>query len=382
MSHRKATPALHLDLSTPVNESRPLRIALLGGPKSGKLSIVARLSFDQVPDTYYPTHATSPELFQFVPRHSDLVAILDVAAAVPAVRECLLSPVLFKALAKKGRATNGSGGGGNGGGSGGIVLDAAAAGSRDLLVKSSTDYYKLIADRKNALATVSPILVEFIDTPAFNPDQVVPFLEASLYMKLDLETLRNLANEPPRPVLTNPLLVASGAGEMNGYIDGYFFVYLAIPLYTPPQYSEAPVQDAVVSTKRDTNLGLLLTIKETLDEAWAEYNSYRRGWAQGLEGDIFLIKGALRGFWGKKSLPLHMGAGAGAGAGRNDSPPIWVLCTHVGSPLALQKLVAEGKSLARKWGCGFVAVDSMEEDGEVEEALALMIREIVERSKA
>ena len=36
---------------------------------------------------------------------------------------------------------------------------------------------------------VGPILVELIDTPSFNPQQVVPFLEASLYTNLDKEIL-------------------------------------------------------------------------------------------------------------------------------------------------------------------------------------------------
>ena len=69
---------------------------------------------------------------------------------------------------------------------------------------------------------VGPILVELIDTPSFNPQQVVPFLEASLYTNLDKEILGNLANEPRKPVSTNPLLVASGASELNGNINGYF----------------------------------------------------------------------------------------------------------------------------------------------------------------
>lgn len=387
------TPALEADVDITINEDNPLRIALLGGAKSGKLSIASRLSFGLIPDTYYPTRSTNPILFHYVANHNNSRSILDPTSdnfsrCIANIDDVELGPVLehVKSIAK--------------GDSHKKKIQAYKSDVHtDWMLKQRTEYYKCIENRSLVLANsevpippqISPILIEFIDTPPFNPDQVVPFLEASLYMKLDPEILRNLANEPPKPVLTNPLLVASGAGEMNGFIDGYFFVYSAIPSYNPPLYDQMKREKVEVSRIQDNSFNLLETIKGALDEAWMEYNTFRKSWAQGQEGDIFLLKGAVRGFLGvggkSKKMDTVSESDHSDSSGNFDPsdplspPPIWIICTHVDSELALPNLVENGKKLAKKWNCGYISVDCTSENGNVEEALALLIREIIERKR-
>lgn len=372
------------DVVTPVNDSSPLRVAFLGGPRSGKSSIISKLTMGQYHDTYYPTHQTHPILFTFHPSGELSRSLLDESDATHALRlvtmqrNLLLSPVIYQAYSRliKGPKT-------------------VPEGSSELVVTSSNAFYRCYHHRNELGAGyvpphISPIFVELIDTPAFNPDQVVPFLEASLYIKLDKEILRNLANEPRRPVSTNPLLVASGASALNGAVDGYFFVYSAIPSYNPPAYGE--IFDSVPTADEDTTFDLLNTIKVALDEAWKEYNSFKNRWREGKESDIFLFKSALKNIWQERNLldieasrmqmrnepaRLQLLENAVDPADPSCPPPIWVICTHTKSPLASPKLIEDGLKLSKFWRCGYVGIDA--DDSDIDECLSLMVREILER---
>lgn len=112
-------------------------------------------------------------------------------------------------------------------------------------------------------------------------------------------------------------------------------------------------------------------------------------WNQGKEHDIFHFKLLLKTLW-KDPLEVEaMRAELRTATGLVDNPtdpsdpnappPIWIVCTHSKLPLRLPLLVEQGAELARKWRCGWVAIDNTDEN--VDEVLALMIREIVERKR-
>lgn len=416
MLKKSTSEATTIDLLQQLkNDEHPIRIALLGGAKSGKTSIISKLSLGSFRDTYYPTHQTQPILFEFTPVSFLSRCILDendVSHALSATKNpnLIISPVIYRAFSRSA---------------------PQKPATEDININSSNYYYTTFRRRSSSSQytppEVTPILVELIDTASFNPDQVVPFLEASLYVNLDREILKNLANEPRRPVSTNPLLVASGASELNGAVDGYFFVYSAIPSYSPPPYHEseqssmleptatdlAPSSSSsststqtyqsldgstktltIENTPGDTTFNLLSIMKVALNEAWKEYNTYKTRWEEGQESDIFSIKSALKNMWKQKSLAqleasrkeiranltnLQLIDNSVNPADPNCPPPIWVICTHSQSPLVSPKLIEDGKKLSKFWNCGFIAVDVSNET--IDEALALIIREIVERKK-
>lgn len=372
------------DVVTPVNDSSPLRVAFLGGPRSGKTAIISKLTLGQFHDTYYPTRQTHPILHTFHPSQELPRSLLDETDATHALRlvtqrpNVLLSPVIYQAYSRLMKTPK-----------------SAPEGSNEVVVDSTNAFYKCY-HHKSELGGgyvpphISPVLVELIDTPAFNPDQVVPFLEASLYIKLDKEILRNLANEPRRPVSTNPLLVASGASALNGAVDGYFFVYSAIPSYNPPAYDA--IFDSVPAADDDTTFDLLNTIKVALDEAWKEYNMFKSRWEEGKESDIFLFKSALKNIWQERNLldieasrmqmrvestRLQLLENSVDPADPSCPPPIWVICTHTKSSLASPKLIEDGLKLSKFWRCGYVGLDAADDD--IDECLSLMVREILER---
>lgn len=413
--------SISLDLKQPLNDCAPVRIALLGGPRSGKTSTISKLTADTFNDTYYPTHSINPVLFHykalsFLPR-----LILDETEPENSLSyfskqsRVLLSPVLYQTYLKSNKKKT----------------DIS---HNSEIVHSKNSYYWTYSDKKertrdsehNSRSSsmdesasldkayippqTTPVLVELIDTPSFNPQQVVPFLEASIYHKLDKDILRNLANEPRKPVSTNPLLVASGASELNGNIDGYFFVYSAVPSYNPPSYEETidpiriessssagsatsidaeiPVLDTLPG---DETFKLLSIMKGALDEAWKEYNSFKKRWNLGKEHDIFSFKNAMKSIWKDKNIhdvanlreqlskEVHLYDNSVDPADPDCPPPIWIICTHTKSQLASPKLILNGKKVSKFWKCGFVAIDN--EDNNVDEVLALMLREIVERKK-
>lgn len=429
----------------PYNDTKPIRVAVIGGKRTGKTSLIANLEWGGHNDTYYPTTQVHPTLFEFTPTSSlaraafdelspDAIQNLAVEIAKKGGSLCL-SPSVQAAL-QRNKATS--------------MLATAQKlrrssstksnrrASDNLLGAAETGYvihsknpvyvtynskkelqeYALLApsfgtsaqntDLSWPLPQVSPILVELIDTPSFNPDQVVPFLEVSLHKRLTKDELHNLANEPAKPVLANPLLVASGASEMNGNVDGYIFVYSAVPSDHPPSYEEGtnsvsatgsaqlggvltPVATNSSSesmTNADSPVGLLETIRVGLTQAWKEYHTYTSLWSQGQEEDIYLFKQAMKNMWrlGSNATPapvLTKNSIEGVNVvdtpnGNAGLPPIWIVCTHIDSPLKAPKLVQEGMKKAKEWGCGFVTVDN---DRPADASLALMIRDIVETNR-
>ncbi|KAH3902939.1 uncharacterized protein SCDLUD_000538 [Saccharomycodes ludwigii] len=255
---------------------------------------------------------------------------------------------------------------------------------------------------------ISPIPVDIIDTPPFDPDMVVPFLEVSLFRNLGKEYLHGLADEPRKPVSTTSLITASGASELNGKIDCYLLVYSCFPDdVDPPDYDSTPASNNSTSSplhnstssvssnvKKKSPLDLLVNIRQTIEEAWKEYYNYKKGWDSGAERDVYSIMYNLKKLWksGASSSSSLRGGTTDTkdnGGTRNSSllklshdspPPFIIVATHCASPLSSPVLLEMGRELATEWGCGFVAVDSVI-DYNIDETLSAAIREVVEREK-
>ncbi|CAK9442236.1 uncharacterized protein LODBEIA_P59790 [Lodderomyces beijingensis] len=323
---------------TPLNLTNPIRLAFLGGGKSGKTSVISKLTLGNFRDTYYPTLKPTPVLFNYEPESEEAVDVLVGATTLSNSKRVRLS-------------------------------------SNHHYNPHSNGYYSVSSGGE-----ISPMLVELVDTPAFNPQDIVPFIEASLYSRLSKEYLHNLANEPKKPVSTKPLIVASGASELNGNIDGYFLVYSAIPSYNPPIY-DGDDSGSGGDLPRNHSFKLLSVMKSALNEAWQEYNAYKTNWEKGQEADVFSFKHAWRGLWRDHQ---HGSSGVGGSGSAmedfSDSPPVWIVCTHASSPLASAQLLEDGKKLSCEWMCGFVAMDCSTDDGAI--LLPLMIRDIIQKRKS
>lgn len=400
---KKSAP---LQPNSPINDKDPIRIAFLGGPKSGKSAVISKLTSGSFSDTYYPLRNTLPILFEYVPSTESSIRVLDQSSPKRTLNwamgedNLILSPVVYQALidgaAKTLTAPQ-------------VPHDFEAG---ELLAANDVYASFKIPSDEGPYKKVTPILTELIDTPSFNPNHIVPFLEASLYIKLGRDTLHNLADEPRRPVNANPLLVASGAGEMNGAVDGYFFVYTAVPSVNPPGYEESIQRESFTSSQdispcsstesyndngtlrsvtihqdsQATSFNLLPIMKEALGEAWREYYTYKTRWYQGEESDVFSFKSALKNMWSdsdnlKQQQPiskLKLLETPMDPADPASPPPIWIICTNSNLPLASPRLIADGKRLAKLWKCGFIALDL---NDDIEQSLALMIRDLVERKK-
>lgn len=396
---RKKAPA---NLKAPVNTKDPVRLAFLGGPKSGKTALISKLTNGTYCDTYYPLRQTVPVLFNFAPSDEELEAILDEASSSKALQivlkqaNVLVSPVVYNALQQKFQKT----------------AATTLADNESVEIMGYNDFYA--SYRRNGVdgieSGVTPIVTELIDTAAFNPSYIVPFLEASLHVRLGRDVLHKLADLPRQPASANPLIVASGASELNGQVDGYFLVYNAIPTTQPPSYEEAspsnnfgenltssnsaesadsynsggPLKSGTSHDSTPANTFDLLTImKEALEDAWKEYYSYKTRWEMGEEEDVFSFKSALKNMWNERSnqhVPRQRNMELMEISHDPSSPlcppPMWIICTNLKSPLASPKLMDDGRNLAKSWKCGFVALDS---DDDVDEVLALMIRELAER---
>lgn len=390
----RKSPQLNVD--APINTKDPVRLAFLGGPRSGKTALISKLTTGNYSDTYYPLRKTVPVQFHYAPASKELQAILEESLALRALEivltqdKVLVSPVVYNALQQGYKKQS----------------QSPPIESDGVMKTANNGYYvsyRRTTPQGNQVG-VTPILTELIDTPAFNPTQIVPFLEASLYIKLDRDVLHGLADGPRQPVSTNPLIVASGAGEMNGSVDGYVLVYNAIPSTEPPSYDQVGSADDDLSSVEssesyhrdgtlksvtihtnalDKTFSLLPVMKEALDEAWKEYYTYKTRWEQGKERDVFSFKSALKNMWTEPNIDkpprdskIQLMDTSIDPASPLCPPPVWIVCTNLNSPLASPKLIADGKCLAKLWRCGFIALDANED---CEELLALMIRELVER---
>ncbi|SCU89962.1 LAME_0E06370g1_1 [Lachancea meyersii CBS 8951] len=446
-------------------KEEPFRVAVLGGTGTGKSSLVSKLTVGMAHEVHYPTTKQNNWLFTFEPS-GELVRTLmderphrrrllqsgkadrsffDTPEVTPLV---LLSPVLFQAFANEWKETR-------------TVLRSNAAKaeirctnvkngvynyedqswkndyidqSRTTLTNSDANILKtqqssegIVSSQSNASSfpedyeppTYSALAIDIVDTPGFKPDMVVPFLEVSLFRNLDQEVLRGLANEPRKPVSTTSLLVASGASELNGRINGYIFVYSAVPELNhgtdPPGYDDISQADmphvSTCSSRNSSNLSisptssssstaekecdgglsLLTTIRNCMLDAWSEYRDYQHRWSEGKEGDVYSLMYNFKQMWKSqknrdeklqqlRSFDYKPNAVNWDPSSPDSPPPCIIICTHVDDPLASPVLLNRGKELALQWGCGFVGVDTMD-DCNVEVALGMLLREGVERRK-
>ncbi|QLL31331.1 hypothetical protein HG536_0B01940 [Torulaspora globosa] len=443
-----------------MSDQRPIRLAVLGGELTGKTSFTSGLTVNIVHEVHYPTRQQSNWLFDYLPRTASAKALLDGQAherillrtqgsqtpeplfSSPCLSpHLMLSPLLYQAFLDdyarvKDQHRNRS----------------ANHIKHVELKRQDNPFYKYLPSQESDLeearplntATNSdinilrsaelgstskpnsldvalklpdnyippeytPIAIDIIDTPGFNPDMVVPFLEVSLFSRLDKRVLRGLAEEPRMPVSTTSMLVASGASELNAKIDGYLFVYSAVPELSndisPPDYgdtkksdSEDEIQTTVSgdfwsanSKRTDGGFSLLEVMRNCILEAWTEFGDYKKRREDDKEGDVYSLAYAFKSVWKTekqrraklaelrnpnsklKSLDLDPSS-------PHSPPPCLILCTHAHDPMSSPRLIELGQALAAEWRCGFAAVDSMD-DYNVDVAMSLIIREVVEKNK-
>lgn len=416
-----------------MNDQRPIRIAVLGGESTGKTSFVSRLTLDIVHEAHYPTKSQTNWLFDFKPRSKLSKTLLDGRAHERLLRrtpgsqalepifrspsvspEILLSPLVFQSFMDnftnlknqvKGRSSSNH-----------------MMKNLDLKKTQDNQFYQYVNNngsptdgdhRKNRnMSSIeniprnyippsyTPIPIDIIDTPGFKPEMVVPFLEVSLFRNLDKSILKGLADEPRQPVSTTSLLVASGASELNGKIDGYVLVYSAIPELShhstapPPAYSTSSI---LPTAKRDLEGGAISTlpsIRSCILDAWTEYRNYQTNWELGQEDDVYSLVHNLKNIWKTQESEQAKQAKVDKlrkfkttlnsidmdPASPDSPPPCLIVCTHVNDELASPVLIEKGRELATNWKCGFVAVDNMD-DFNVDVALSLIIKEIVEKER-
>ncbi|KAH3672742.1 hypothetical protein WICMUC_004148 [Wickerhamomyces mucosus] len=386
-----------MSVFAPSNEDHPIKLVLLGGPNVGKSTFANRMHSKFFRETYYPTHKSTMLLFDYFAQTLKSKAVLDEygglegKSIVTADNDLLLSPTIFQSYtknvsseSKKRRNSNGS---------------------NTKLIKNNYYNYKYANYYGNYHEPlISPISIELIDTPAFRPDMVVPFLEVSLFRNLDKEDLHNLANEPRKPVSTNPLLVASGSGELDGNVNGYVFMYSAVPSSNPPSYDESlnPTKVPAVDTtsSEDTTqeeiiyretLGILELMRGAIYDAWREYRNYQKRWEKGQEGDVYSLVYGIKQLWKMRSIEeeqrklqelrkisYELDTLNTDPSSPESPPPIIIVCTHCNHPGAAPFLIDQGKNLANAWKSSFIMIDN-QDNKNVEESLALIIREIVEK---
>ncbi|KAH3683188.1 hypothetical protein WICPIJ_005833 [Wickerhamomyces pijperi] len=409
-------------LHTALNHTHPLKVVLLGAPNVGKSTFANRLQSHYFRETYYPTHSATKILFDYLPGTTKAKALMDEYGGLQGKREIsqlsgngegdmvVLSPVVFQSYNKYSDS----------------VLENIRKSSKKagFLRNEIYGYHYKPEDLRCPVPhyhapELTAVSVEIIDTPAFRKDMIVPFLEVSLFRNLDKEDLRGLADEPRRPVSTKSLLVASGSGELDGKVDGYVFMYSAVPdsSSNPPSYEQAitPVPSAATNTsslseqtndtsilKRRSSLpssdqtdsfSVLEVMRTALYDAWQEYRSYQKKWKKGAEGDIYSLVYGLKQLWKMKNqeeqqrklqelrqYSSNLESLNWDPANPESPPPIIIVCTHCDHPGASPLLVEAGKTLAGLWCCGFVQCDNETGQG-VDEVLALMIRECIERKK-
>ncbi|SMN18143.1 similar to Saccharomyces cerevisiae YPR084W Putative protein of unknown function [Maudiozyma saulgeensis] len=440
-------------------EQRPIRLAVLGGESTGKTSFISRLTLNIVHESHYPTRDQTNWLFDYIPHSKLAKAILDGQAHERLLRRTpnsqllepifksplvspnvLLSPLVFQAFIDNYtsmktqsknktnssnffmknldlKKTNSNNDNGNEKNLQVRYLSSPNASQTSLPLQaqpplSHSEDEESSVPSNYVPPSYSPIPIDIIDTPGFNPQMVVPFLEVSLFRNLDKSILKGLANEPRQPVSTRTLLVASGASELNGKIDGYILVYSAIPevshhsLSLPPEYvSEKEIKEDTKLKNEDPdnddstkcNAGgfpILLNIRSCILDAWAEYVNYKEAWEKGKEDDIYSLLHNFKNIWKsqesestknskikdlrtfKTTLPeIDLNP-----ASPTSPPPCIIVCTHVNEPLASPVLIKKGRDLATQWNCGFVGINNID-DFNVDVALSLIIKEIVEKEK-
>lgn len=431
-------------------------MAVLGGSSTGKTSLASRLTVNLVHEVHYPTRKQTNWLFTFKPSspiarfimdrkcHSRLKQRTRKDINTPLIESpeltphLLLSPFIYNIIMQEYKHardnkikddsdlkrdnhiykyleshdrinekninlltnTNGN-----------IASDAQR---KNLLSTAEFEKYNLDVFRRNGYQPPSytSISVDIIDTPGFNPDMVVPFLELSLFSNLGKPILRGLADEPRKPVSTQPILVASGTAELNGRVDGYFLVYSLVPelnkIDALPSYSDAnsttedfsPLHSSSSNRSQtrknswsdfdDGGFSLLTTIRGCFLDAWKEYRNYQKITKDAAETDIYSLMQNLRQMWKsevhtkenqRKKLMTTLKEINLAPDAPDSPPPIIIVGTHMCHELASPLMLQWGKDLALQWNCGFAALDSMTDDN-VDVAFAMLLREIIEKDVA
>ncbi|CAL9736623.1 hypothetical protein MOSE0_K03928 [Monosporozyma servazzii] len=427
-------------METESSDPRPIRLAVLGGESTGKTAFISRLTLNIVHDVHYPTKNQTNWLFDFIPQSTLAKAILDGQAherllnrtpgsekLVPIFESpvitpyVLLSPLTFQAFTDN--YTNLKN-----------TPKSRASSNHSLKKTNSNNFYSysnnssssqitLPGKRRTQSAnafkiesanlprnyippTYSPIPIDIIDTPGFKPEMVVPFLEVSLFRNLDKSILKGLANQPRTPVSTTSLLVASGASELNGKIDGYILVYSAIPelnhhiVPEPPSYGSVDIskndKESTTSTTSEIpkggGLSLLTIIRSCILDAWTEFRNYETDWKNGQEEDVYSLAHSLKSIWKSqeseqtklakvnklRTFKTDLDTITLDPASPNSPPPCIIVCTHINSNMASPLLIQKGKQLATQWESSFVGIDNID-DINVDVALSLIIKDIVEK---
>ncbi|GMF05664.1 unnamed protein product [Ambrosiozyma monospora] len=169
---------------------------------------------------------------------------------------------------------------------------------------------------------------------------------------------------------------------------------------SPPAYSDVIEQDnkfkspSANAANEPTGfeaIEILKSLHVTLEEAWKEYLKYYENWVTDKEFDVFSLNQTFKNLWKRNNNSSH-NARSKAGASHKQNsmnldvneflPPIVIAVTHVDHELASPILIQEGRKLAKEWGTGFVEVScEFENWNNVEEVMALMIRESIENKK-
>ncbi|KAG7760254.1 hypothetical protein KL947_001098 [Ogataea haglerorum] len=390
---------------------RPLRFALLGPHNSSKSSIVSIITSNKSLGNYYPTIQNSPTLLQFQPANPKTRTLLDINAAEADFEEMgiiggtdinLTEPILSAVKKIRSRNTSTE-----------HVLSktlnyydldytelddklfpispyssplnySSVSSPFSSPFEHSFEKQKVRSNSTNRSAYIppytTPILLELIDTPGVEAEELIPFLERSLDSRLAKDVLRNLAEDNDGGLgraRVKPLIVGSGISDLNGSIDGYILCYSCIPETTldspPPSYC---VTDDPQDNQPLKPLEVVKAIKSTLEEAWTEYLRYHHNWEVGKEYDIFSINHSLKTLWNKSKI-------AQTDPNATYLPPIVMVATHCAHELASPVLVEEGRKLAKQWSFPFIEIDcSFENWTNVEECVGLMIRESIESQRA
>lgn len=325
-------------IETPMHTKRdlgkPLRFALLGPHGSSKSSLVSILSNNMTLENYYPTLYNSPILVEFQPPNKragvllDPVSTLNDLSKVGVTNDKKSSIMLPEYMLRK-------------------------------LERKQIDKLK----RKDIMAhpnghpgptTVSPkerepIVVELIDTPGVEADDLIPFLEKSLDCRLSKDVLNNLANgyNTNYRSRVKPLIIGSGISDMNGYMDGYILTYSCVPQDPLPPAYEA--SQSTPTRKTATQLDIVRAVHDSIEDAWKEWTVYNEGWKTGGETEV---KHSFSSRFKREADATVPGVVAMMSS--SGMPPIVLVCTHIDSPLASPRLIEEGRELARKWNAAFV----------------------------
>lgn len=456
--------------------NKPLRFAVLGPHRSSKSAFVSIIANQISLANYYPTIQNSPILLQFQPKRETTRSILDINISLDEldqigllhdekfiISEDLLKKINIRSIKTKKKIHN---------------LQSSQERkqfiedlhSTDKILKLTNNYYDLdytktdmfddesfspinsfhspIAsfsvgqsfgnsfansagmkfpkmssikkdqdtefDDKYKPPVTTPILIELIDTPGVQRDDLIPFLERSLDSRLSRDVLSNLANEYNTNYRSRvkPLITGSGISDLNAGVNGYLLFYSCIPETDdidslPPAY-ENVINDTnlKLSAKNEQPIEVLKCLYISIRDAWREYNSYQNDWEESKEYDNLSLTSSIKQLWKDKDKLKDSKSSSTAmnnsssnnssfsnrnnkiknkektdGLDSKQTPPVVVVCTHIDSPQAAPLLIQHGRELAKEWGCTFVQMSCAYNEDEwanVEEALAVAIREVVE----